>query len=403
MGKISSSAFKAFLIDGISMLGAKPKAVVDKVTNVLHPNTHGLGDGWEESSAAGVLKGELSQSGAFFDTASDSMHEAWKALTGVSRLATYGWPNVVGGNFVGWNGIYEGSYAALSKINELVMADATYAIAGQVDRGLIVQPWKSYTADWTSGTELSLAITRVGTVATAVTTPAHGYVIGSTVVLTVAGATQPEYNGRKIASVIDATTLTFTVTGSPATPATGTITGGMTTDYTLDPNNLSVPITGNTAANPSVVTTPVPHRLTTGDKILISGVVGSILDINGTQTVTVTGPTTFTVPVNASTSAGTGGSFVRVTANNGGVGYQSVSTNPDGSAIGFTNFVGTLEHSDDDLTYSTLVAFTDNVAAPFAERKTVAGVVKRYVRFNGNITGTGKITPFVGFKRNAPL
>lgn len=397
MAKISSSAFKVFLVDGISMLGAKPKSIVDKVTNVLQSNTHGLGDAWQESSATGMLKGELTQAGAFFDTGTNTMHTAWSALTGVIRTVVYGWPNQVGGWFVGWAGIYEGSYAPLSKVQELVQAAATYAVSGQVDRGLIIQSWAAHTADWITGTELSLAITRSGSTATAVSTPAHGYPIGSTVIVTVAGAVQTEYNGRQTATIVDATSLTFAVTGTPTTPATGTITGGVTTDYTLDPTNIAIPITSNTAANPSVVTTPVPHKLTSGDKVLISGVSGSIADINGQQTVTVISATTFSVAVNASTHAGTGGQFVRANSNNGGVGYQSVS-----DVTTFTNFVGSMEHSDDDLTYSTLVSFADNVVAPYAERKTVAGTVKRYLRYKGDVTGSGSITAFAGFKRNAP-
>jgi hypothetical protein len=398
MGKISSAAFKVFLVSGVSMLGAKPKAITDRTVNVLRNNTHGLGDEWAEHSATGLLRGELAQAGAFFDTATDGFHAAWSALTGVVRLVVYALNgNVIGRLFVGWAGTYQGAYDVQSKVGDLVQADASYAVTGQVDRGLIVQDWKAHTADWNTGTELSLAITRASTTATATTTPAHGYAIGASVIVTIAGAVQPEYNGRVTATITGASTFTYTVAGSPATPATGTITGGVTTDYTLDPTNLSIPITSNSAASPSIVTTPVAHKLTTGDKVLISGVASSNADINGARTVTVISATTFSVPVDASAHAGTGGKFVRANSNNGGVGYLAVS-----AASGFTNFVGTLEHSDDDLSYSTLVTFADNVVAPFAERKTVAGTIKRYVRFNGNITGTGSIQPFAGFKRNAP-
>jgi hypothetical protein len=398
MAKISSASFKVFLVSGYSMLGAKPKAVTDKTVNVLQNNTHGLGDEWAEHSATGVQRGELSQTGAFFDTGTNLMHEAWSALTNVVRIVTYALAgNIIAKMFIGWQGVYEGSYSVTSIIQALAQADATYAVSGQVDRGLIVQNWTAKTADWNTGNELSLAIVRASTTATVTTTPAHGYAIGSTVIVTIAGATQTEYNGRQTALITGTSTFTFTVSGSPATPATGTITGGVTTDYTLDPTNIAIPITSNTAANPSVVTCPVAHKLTSGDKILISGVVGSSADINGAQTVTVISSTTFSVPVNATSSGGTGGQFVRANSNNGGVGYLSVS-----DASGFTNFVGTLQHSDDDSSYSTLIAFTDNVTAPFAERKTVTGTVKRYVRFDGNVTGSGSITPFAGFKRNPP-
>lgn len=42
--------------------------------------------------------------------------------------------------------------------------------------------------------------------------------------VTIAGATQTEYNGARAITVVDASTFTFAYTGSPASPATGTIT-----------------------------------------------------------------------------------------------------------------------------------------------------------------------------------
>lgn len=167
-------------------------------------------------------------------------------------------------------------------------------------------------------------------------------------------------------------------------------------DYTLDPSQQVIPIASNSQANPSVVTTSIPHGLTTGDIVLISGVSGSSPTINGQRTVTVLSTTTFSVAVDTSAGAGgTGGSFVRANSANGGVGYLQVS-----AASGFTNFVGKIRDSADDVTYADLITFDDNVVAPFAQRKTVAGVVDRYLAFDGNVTGTGSITPFVGFARS---
>lgn len=67
------------------------------------------------------------------------------------------------------------------------------------------------------------SITRTGTVATVTTTAAHGYQAGDKV--TIAAATPTDYNGLKtITSVLSPTVFTYTVSGSPVTPATGTIT-----------------------------------------------------------------------------------------------------------------------------------------------------------------------------------
>lgn len=63
-------------------------------------------------------------------------------------------------------------------------------------------------------------ITRVSTTATA-TSSAHGYSNGDTVI--VSGAVQTEYNGTFTVSNVAANTFDYTVSGTPTTPATGTI------------------------------------------------------------------------------------------------------------------------------------------------------------------------------------
>lgn len=75
------------------------------------------------------------------------------------------------------------------------------------------------------------SLTRVGTVATATTSSAHG--LGSNVKMTITGADQAEYNVVASDIIVTGTdTFTFTVTGSPATPAT--------TATTIDANFVSV-------------------------------------------------------------------------------------------------------------------------------------------------------------------
>ena len=66
------------------------------------------------------------------------------------------------------------------------------------------------------------SLTRSGTTATVTTSVNHGWTNGALV--TIAGATQSAYNGEFIITVTSPTTFTYTVSGSPATPATGTIT-----------------------------------------------------------------------------------------------------------------------------------------------------------------------------------
>ena len=73
------------------------------------------------------------------------------------------------------------------------------------------------------------SITRSGSVATVTTAVSSALASGMTV--TIAGAVETEYNGNFVITVTGATTFTYTVTGTPATPATGTITayGGKVT------------------------------------------------------------------------------------------------------------------------------------------------------------------------------
>jgi hypothetical protein len=67
----------------------------------------------------------------------------------------------------------------------------------------------------------SVTITRSGTTAT-VTLNAHGYSVGAQVIIS--GASQAAYNGTKTILSVATNSFTYEVTGSPATPATGTIT-----------------------------------------------------------------------------------------------------------------------------------------------------------------------------------
>lgn len=79
---------------------------------------------------------------------------------------------------------------------------------------------------------VTVTITRSGYVAT-VTQTGHGYAVGDETVI--AGATELDYNGvQTIESVPTANTFTFTVEGSPITPATGTITAAALTEQPVE-------------------------------------------------------------------------------------------------------------------------------------------------------------------------
>jgi hypothetical protein len=64
-------------------------------------------------------------------------------------------------------------------------------------------------------------LTATGTTARLVTQGSHG--LAKNDILTISGATEPEYNGSfAVDSVVSGTTILFTANGAPAFPATGT-------------------------------------------------------------------------------------------------------------------------------------------------------------------------------------
>jgi len=101
------------------------------------------------------------------------------------------------------------------------------------------------TGDLPSGD--SVTITRSGSTAT-VTHTAHGLEAGDEVVIR--GADQNEYNGLRTISNVTTNTYDYTVTGTPTTPATGTITSTFvfingTTDVNGDISSTARTLTAN--------------------------------------------------------------------------------------------------------------------------------------------------------------
>lgn len=91
-----------------------------------------------------------------------------------------------------------------------------------------------------------------------------------------------------------------------------------------------------------------------------------------------------------------------------GTAVDNTASTPDGGAgylqvtafAGLTGFVGLIESSPDNAAWSTLITFTNVTAAPAAQRIAFVGVVPRYLRFRGDVAGSGSITVFAGFSRN---
>lgn len=122
-----------------------------------------------------------------------------------------------------WFGVYKLA-ATKSSGNIVVTGTATTAIPVstlyQTSTGIEFITTSAGTI--TASTVSVASITRSGTTATVTTTSDHG--LSSLVGVTITGANETEYNGLKEIQVTGLDTLTYDVTGSPNTPATGTLT-----------------------------------------------------------------------------------------------------------------------------------------------------------------------------------
>jgi hypothetical protein len=110
---------------------------------------------------------------------------------------------------------YFGSGEANGNLGDLKTATVEEPDGSGGWNDVAVSAYRYYTSVSVSG------ITRSSSTATA-TVNSHGLANGDPV--TIAGATQSEYNGTFTVSNVTTNTFDYTVTGTPATPATGTIT-----------------------------------------------------------------------------------------------------------------------------------------------------------------------------------
>ena len=171
-------------------------------------------------------------------------------------------------------------------------------------------------------------------------------------------------------------------------------------DRALDVKLVKVPIATSSVAAATVITTTVPHGLTDQDVVVIAGHSGSTPAVSGSYTATVTGPTTFTVPVNVSVG-GTGGTVLRAITKNGGAAYLLVKSLTLG---GYTNLAVTIKHSLDNTSFVALGTFAVVTAEPSAERLVVAAgtTVYRWLDMAWAWTGAGSgqsATFMAGFAR----
>ena len=209
----------------------------------------------------------------------------------------------------------------------------------------------------TLDTQSSVSSITRSTTATITTASAHGFTTGQSV--TIAGATQTEYNGTFTITVTGASTFTYAVTGTPASPATGTITA-----------QAAQSVSSITRSTTATITTASAHGFTTGQSVTIAGAIQA--EYNGTFTIAVTGASTFTYAVTGTPA----------TPATGTITAQALPL-PPALTLAITDLRG-----DTDLraTVSGLVAYEKNngVMSAVSATRAVTAVATDYASLNGS-------------------
>jgi hypothetical protein len=136
----------------------------------------------------------------------------------------------------------------------------------------LVQDNTLWASERTIGTLASGQLTRSNSTATVNTPVNHGLSSGNKVAIY--GASPTAYNGVKTITVVDANTFTFSVSGSPSTPATGTISvrGPVVTIFSPSNDGVNETIAASVSGNLSYVEWGAAYAIDTW------GVAGTGLD-----------------------------------------------------------------------------------------------------------------------------
>lgn len=152
-GKVGSVSFDILLVDGYSLLAAKPKGFQWKAEAKME-RSDGLGDAFEAMVPTGISRYTASQNGAFFDDTSFGFHQALLGHLDVSRVLCAGYHgNTIGKRFIGAAGAYTPSYDVLGSAPNLTKANASYEISGAVEHGILLQEWATRADDWDTAAE----------------------------------------------------------------------------------------------------------------------------------------------------------------------------------------------------------------------------------------------------------
>ena len=177
---------------------------------------------------------DLSNGSHNFNTANADITAALLGVTGaktVSSLTRSG--NTVtatstahgftSGQGVTISGANEGDYNVLSNITVVDANTFTYLLIERPASPATAATGQTLTAAKGGAPQLVTSITLSGTTAVVTTPVAHGFIGGQSIIIS--GASQAEYNGTFVVSVIDATSFRYSITTGPEAPTTlGNIT-----------------------------------------------------------------------------------------------------------------------------------------------------------------------------------
>lgn len=140
-------------------------------------------------------------------------------------------PDTTSGDFLDrWASIYGVPRTAATQSSGSIVATGTATTVIPISTGYQSSDGLSYTTTASATITLqSLSVTSIiRTGSTATVTTAVDHEIASNVAVTISGAVQTEYNGVQIVIVTAANEFQYEVSGTPVTPATGTILAGFT-------------------------------------------------------------------------------------------------------------------------------------------------------------------------------
>lgn len=230
MSKYGADSFAVLLVDGYNLIASLSEAASMGKESITS-QTNGFGAASEQHSPIGIEKGMLSQGGGFFDTATDALHTALGGISQVSRIIVAVIEgNVIGKHFMGFEGAYNQKYEVIDARDNLVRANVTYLVNGQVDEGVLVQHLATFTADWDTKTgganatdapvdytldnmnrSINLVSNSVANPTVVTTEKAHGLATGAKVLIAGVTGSTPTINGERTVTVTDATHFTVPV------------------------------------------------------------------------------------------------------------------------------------------------------------------------------------------------